>query len=84
MIPALDEFLRTATQLGADKRKEVELLRDNLAEPLIDRNLPGRAELPPVDWQSWTWRDERLRRYLTAQVFARMRRRLSKRSCRAS
>jgi hypothetical protein len=70
VIPALDTFLRTAPRLSAETRKAVELTRDNLAEPLIDSDLLGKAELHPVDWQSWTWRDDRLRRYLKAQPFA--------------
>ena len=70
VIPALDEFLRRATRLDAEKRKQIELARDNLAERLIDRDLTGTANQRAGDWQSWTWRDDRLRQYLKAQPFA--------------
>ncbi len=69
-IPALDEFLRTARLADADKLKTISLLRDNMAEPLMRRETSGTGVALPVDWQSWTWRGERLRRYLEAQVFA--------------
>jgi len=70
VIPALDQFLWRATRLDAEKRKQIELTRDNLAERLIDRDLTGTTNLRAVDWQSWTWRDDRLRQYLKAQPFA--------------
>ena len=73
VIPALDEFLRTAKYADADQIKSIGILRDNLADTLIHRDI-GRgyswSEPVPVDWQSWTWRDERLRQYLKGQVFA--------------
>jgi hypothetical protein len=31
---------------------------------------PGRRNQVPFDWQSWTWRQERLRRYLAEHPFA--------------
>jgi len=73
VIPALDEFLRTAKFADADQIKTISILRDNLADSLIHRDISNGyswSEPVPVDWQSWTWRDERLRQYLKGQVFA--------------
>jgi len=73
VIPALDEFLRTAKLADADQIKTISILRDNLADSLIHRDISNGyswSEPVPVDWQSWTWRDERLRQYLKGQVFA--------------
>ena len=53
--------------------KTISILRDNLADSLIHRDISNGyswSEPVPVDWQSWTWRDERLRQYLKGQVFA--------------
>ena len=74
VIPALDRLLTGAKFADADKLKEVGILRDNLADSVIDRDLVGKADLRTVDWQSWTWRQERLRQYLVGQVFAPERR----------
>jgi hypothetical protein len=73
VIPALDEFLLTAKLADADQLKSISILRDNLADALIHRDIgKGPTWSEPIDrgWQSWTWRDERLRQYLKGQVFA--------------
>jgi hypothetical protein len=73
VIPALDEFLRTAKYADADLLKTIDVLRDNLADSLIHRDISrGDTWSEPIErgWQSWTWRDERLRQYLEGQVFA--------------
>jgi hypothetical protein len=73
VIPALDEFLLTAKLADADQLKSIGILRDNLADSLIYRDIAnGPTWSEPIDrgWQSWTWRDERLRQYLKGQVFA--------------
>jgi hypothetical protein len=74
VIPALDRFLTQAKLGPADKFKEIEILRDNLADSVIDRDGLGKAELWPIEWQRWTWRQERLRQYIKGQVFAPERR----------
>jgi hypothetical protein len=73
VIPALDEFLRTAKYADADLLKTIDILRDNLADSMIHRDIGnGYTWSEPIDrgWQSWTWRDERLRQYLKGQVFS--------------
>jgi len=73
VIPALDEFLRTAKFAGADQIKTISILRDNLADSLIHRDIStvySWSGPVPVDWQSWTWGDGRQGRCLKGQVFA--------------
>lgn len=70
-IPAMDTFLLTASHASPDLLKQVSVARDRLAtEVLLDRDHSGRTLLRPVEWQSWTWRDQRLRDYLQAHPFA--------------
>lgn len=70
VIPALDRYLVNAKFSDADKLKEVGLIRDGLADQVVDRDAVGKADLWRLDWQSWTWRQERLRQYVKGQVFA--------------
>lgn len=72
-IPALDEFLLTEKYADADLVKTIGLLRDNEADSVIRRDISKGytwSEPVPFDWQSWTWRDERLLQYLKDHVFA--------------
>jgi hypothetical protein len=73
VIPALDEFLWTAKYADADQLKTIGILRANLADAVLYRQISGgdtRSEPVDRDWRSWTWRDERLRQYLNGRVFA--------------
>ena len=70
-IPALDEFLTAARDASPDLLKQVAVTREDLAgEMIYDRDRRGGALLRPVDWQSWTWADQRLRDYVQAHPFA--------------
>lgn len=70
-IPALDEFLMRAEFASSDTLKMASLLRDNLAERLRTNDPDsGAALLLPQAWQTWTWREDRLRQYLLAHPFA--------------
>jgi len=84
VIPALDDYLVNAKFSDADKLKEVGLIRDGLADQVVDRDAVGKADLWRLDWQSWTWRQERLRQYVKGKCLRRSSGRLSISSCRAS
>ncbi|MBN9304004.1 MAG: hypothetical protein BGO82_16645 [Devosia sp. 67-54] len=64
-IPAFDQFLRTAKFAAPETLASAAKMRTMLADRLRQRD----AEAPPV-WQSWTWRDTRVRAYLATQPFA--------------
>ena len=70
VIPALDLFISTAKGASDDTLKAFGLERDNLAEPLIDRDFTELPILRDLDWQAWTWRHHRLRQYLINHEFA--------------
>ena len=73
VIPALDEFLQTAKYADADLMKTIDILRDNLADSVIHRDLGNGytwSELFDSGWLCWLWWVERLRQYLAGQVFA--------------
>lgn len=70
-IPALDEFLVRGDLADPDTLKMFALMRDNLAERVIVRELStGVTRLRDQDWQTWTWRDDRLRHYLLSHPYA--------------
>lgn len=70
-IPAIDEFLMTAKYTSATTLRDFSLLRDNMAEHYLDRDFrTGTGQVAPYEWQSWTWRLERLNQYLLGQPFA--------------
>ena len=70
-IPAIDEFLRTAKYASATTLRDFGLLRDNLAEHYVDRDVStGETHIAPFDWRAWTWRLDRLSQYLLGQPFA--------------
>lgn len=60
VIPALDRYILAARDASADSVKAASLLRDTLADGVLDVR----------DWQSWTWRAARLRQYVLKQPFA--------------
>jgi hypothetical protein len=60
VIPAIDKLLAHELIAAADESKELRLLRNNFAE----------AALQQSAWQSWTWRGERLRQYLSEHRYA--------------
>ncbi len=71
VIPALDVFLTTAVFASPETLKSFAIMRDNLADAVIFRDVSAHDyHVFSEDWQSWTWRSDRLRRYLTSQVFA--------------
>ncbi len=59
-IPALDEFVVTAKQWLPGRDRAIKLRED----------LANSAFWLPADWRSWTWRDQRLRDYLSATEIA--------------
>jgi hypothetical protein len=61
-IPALDEFLTTATFASRETLTTFSLTRNELAS----RVTSGR----PSGWQEWTWRSERLQHYLLQHPFS--------------
>jgi hypothetical protein len=69
-IPALDTFLERAGRASPETLRTYALLRDTLAGRVSFRDAAGDIHLLPQDWQSWTWRDDRLRQYLLAHPFA--------------
>lgn len=56
-VPAIDEFLATAKFAAPETLKTFRIARDELAS----RVTSGQ----PSGWQEWTWRQDRLRNYLT-------------------
>jgi hypothetical protein len=60
VIPAVDYLLAHQTRGESGKLKDLEIMRENMAL------LVERAE----DWQSWTWRQQRLRFYLLEHPYA--------------
>ncbi len=71
VVPALDEFLMTATHASPATLKDFRLLRENLAAGVVLVDVDGGdARVPQQGWQSWSWREERLRSYLVEHPFA--------------
>jgi hypothetical protein len=70
-IPALDELLTHGDFASPDTLKTAALLRDNLADRVVVRDVSAGVTRPQdQDWQTWTWREDRLRQYLMAHPFA--------------
>jgi hypothetical protein len=61
VIPALDHLLAHEQVAETDDTKTLRLMRENMALNFSSR---------PPDWQSWTWRGERLRQYLKEHPYA--------------
>jgi hypothetical protein len=60
-MPALDWFLaRVPEDRASDPYRDLRLMRGAQAE----------LALQPVDWQSWSWRGERLRQYVLEHPYA--------------
>jgi len=59
-IPALDDYLASASFASDEQRRSFRLLRSELAE---------RATAAG-DWREWTWREDRLVNYLRAHPFS--------------
>lgn len=70
-IPALDEFLATASHGAAPTLDEFRMLRENLAAGLVVNDTDaGNVQVPQLGWRSWSWRGERLQQYLLQHPFA--------------
>jgi hypothetical protein len=68
-IPAIDQLLEQALFAEPNELDRFATGRDYLAlSSFADQQT--RLQLAPVDWQSWTWRQERLRQYLVTHPFA--------------
>jgi hypothetical protein len=68
-IPAIDQLLAQALFAEPNELDRFAAGRDALAlGSFADQET--RRQLVPLDWQSWTWRQERLRRYLSDHPFA--------------
>lgn len=61
VVPALDRFLADASEAPPDKLAAARELRDSLATAAMGSG---------GDWQSWTWRAERLHAYVQAHPLA--------------
>lgn len=68
-IPAIDELVARAQFADDNEIGRFAVARDQLAlGSFTDQQ--ARHQVVAVDWQSWTWRQERLRRYLAEHPFA--------------
>lgn len=68
-IPAIDQLLTQAQFAEANELARFATGRDYLAlSSFADQQT--RHHLIPLDWQNWTWRQERLRQYLSTHPFA--------------
>jgi hypothetical protein len=68
-IPAIDVLVAEARFADPDELERFAVGRDDLAlGSFADQQT--RHGLVPVAWQSWTWRQERLRQYLVEHPFA--------------
>ncbi len=66
-IPALDEYLTTASHATPDQIRTFSILRGELASRLARYEVNSDdSAYPAPEWQEWTWRAERLRTYLIA------------------
>lgn len=68
-IPAIDVLLQQALFAEPNELDRFATGRDYLAlSSFTDQQT--RRQLAPLDWQSWTWRQDRLRQYLATHPFA--------------
>jgi hypothetical protein len=70
-IPALDEFLTTAKFADQSTLTMFRLIRENLADQVLYRDWDNKdVHLFERSWHGWTWRKDRLERYMLEHPFA--------------
>jgi hypothetical protein len=70
-IPALDEFLTTAKFADQSTLTTFSLIRENLADLVLYRDFERQdVHLFEKSWHGWTWREDRLERYMLEHPFA--------------
>jgi hypothetical protein len=69
-IPALDEYLATATHATEDQKRQFSILRGELAARLTRYDETGALYYRANDWREWTWREERMVNYLQQHPFS--------------
>jgi len=68
-IPAIDELLRSGVLPPMEQQRFADA-RDSIKMPEVFFDEFQTTRFTPREWQAWTWREDRLRRYLDDHPFA--------------